>query len=433
MNAGPTERSPFLEAQLQREYRLFFVFLCTTCVLLMGWSMVAQLDIVSMAPGEVAPSGQVKKVQHLEGGIVQEILVKEGERVVAQQPIITLQATSSDADLKEISTRLFSLRLEIARLEAEAEDQKELIFPEELLEIHPERARQEKQLFIARMGRYKNQQSAYQELVSQREQDILQVQARITNSQNSLHLIQEQITISNNLLKDNLTNRYDHLELLRKKSELDSRIQEDHALLARSKAALSEAKASLEGVRHTFQEEARNLLEEKRREWRELTERAEKFKDNLQRTTLRSPVQGIIKSLGVFARGEVIPPGGTVADIVPEGVQLLVEALLRPQDVGYVHVGQSAGIQLASSDAVRFGKLKGKVIHISPDTITTEKATYYKVRIETERDYFQHKGWRYQLLPGVQVSAAIVIGQRSVLEYLLDPFFSSLNTALSEL
>lgn len=148
---------------------------------------------------------------------------------------------------------------------------------------------------------------------------------------------------------------------------------------------------------------------------------------------LRAPGDGVIKTMYVATVGGVVKAGGTVADMVPAGDVLVIEAKLPPQDVGHVRRGQTATIKLASADAVRFGNLEGKVTNVSPDSIMTQQgATFYKVRIETERDYFQQRNLRYDLVPGVQVATSILTGRRTVLEYLLDPLIGGADTALRE-
>ncbi|MEQ8192993.1 MAG: HlyD family efflux transporter periplasmic adaptor subunit, partial [Rhodospirillales bacterium] len=151
------------------------------------------------------------------------------------------------------------------------------------------------------------------------------------------------------------------------------------------------------------------------------------------RTVLRSPVDGVVKTLYVTTIGGVLKAGSTVVDIVPAGDRLIVEAKLPTQDIGYVRRGQQAQVKLASIDAMRFGNLPGKVVNVSPDTLVTKEGLpFYKVRIETEGDHFQRGDLRYQLYPGMQVMTNIQTGQRTVLEYLLDPFLRSFDEAMLE-
>jgi adhesin transport system membrane fusion protein len=167
--------------------------------------------------------------------------------------------------------------------------------------------------------------------------------------------------------------------------------------------------------------------------YNELLQRILKFEDNLSRTVLRSPVNGVVKTLYVVTIGGVLKPGFTVVDIVPGGDRLIIEAKLPTQDIGYVRRGQQALVMLASADAMRFGNLTGKVVRVSPDTlVTNEGMPFYKVRIETEQDHFQRGKLKYQLFPGMQVMTNIQTGQRTVLEYIFDPFLRSFNDAMLE-
>ena len=167
--------------------------------------------------------------------------------------------------------------------------------------------------------------------------------------------------------------------------------------------------------------------------WGERTHRMQYFKHSLQRTVVRSPVDGTIKSLYVFTIGGVLRPGDPIVDIVPAGDRLIIEAKLPTSDIGYVEKGQAAKIKLASADAMRFGSLKGTVINISPDTLVTpEGMPFYKVRIETEADHFQRGRLKYNLFPGMQVAANIKTGQRTVLEYVLAPLLTSMDDAMQE-
>jgi adhesin transport system membrane fusion protein len=398
-----------------------------------AWMWIGKLDVVSLTMGSVVPSSQIKTIQHLEGGIVRKIHVKEGEHVVAEQPLIELDSTDSEANVGEMLFRLATLTVQVARLDAESIGSDKVIFSEEVEKKTPKLAQQEEALFKARRESYLSGLASQQGLVSQKEQVITQVSSRLTHSENKLKLLQEQVGISEELLKDELTNRYNHITLLKDQSSLLSQIDEDKALLKGSEALLVEASQKLNEIRLGYQANSRGELEEVRREHSELSQRMEKLKDNLKRTILRAPVNGTVKTLNVHTVGGVIRPSEAVIELVPAGDMLLIEVKLPPQDVGFVQIGQIAQIRLASADATRLGKLDGKVIHISPDSIVSEDGmAYYKVRIETEKNFFERDGLEYFLSPGVQVSAGIVTGERTVFEYLFEPFLGGMERALRE-
>jgi len=411
-----------------------FLGLCVAATLsFIAWAAIGTLDIVSLASGEVIPSSQVKSIQHLEGGIVRDISVREGDKVAKDQALIVLEPTQSGADVGELNVRLASLTAEIARLEAEVAGKEEPTFPPALKTEQPRLVEQSLARFESRRKAYQSRFAGQREAVVQREQEIREISARIRNQQENLTLLQEQIAISEELLKEDLTNRYNHLDLLKEASRLRGGIEQDTAALSRAGSALKETQAALGGIANAFVEDAANELEDARLNFNELSQRAGKFQDSLERTVLRSPVDGVVKSLYVSTVGGVLRPGQTALDIVPGSDRLVIEARLAPQDIGYVAAGQYALIKLASADGQRFGGIDGTVTNVSPDTLETQEGTpFYKVRIETESDRFRRGELQYRLFPGMQVTASIRTGERTVLEYLTGPLLYSMSGAMSE-
>ncbi len=397
------------------------------------WSAVSTLDIVSVAVGEVIPSSQVKTVQHLEGGIVREILVREGSEVKADQTLLVLEPTVSGADVAELRVRLTSLDTDIAQFEALAAGKDAPEFPEDIKSAYPELVKQAQKRFETRLTRHQNNLKEQEQTILQRRQEINEITQRIVGSQKSLSLVSEQVAMSEELLAKNLVNRFRHLDLLKEQRTLQSTVETDQAALLRAKSALSEQQAKLASIQSTFADEVQKSLEAARLQSRELSQRIKKFEDSLDRTVVRSPVDGVVKTLHVVTVGGVVRPGDPVVDVVPVGDKLIVEGKLPTQDIGYVSPGQPATVKLASSDAIRFGKLDGHVVEVSPDTlISPEGVPFYRVRIEIDQSYFQNGDLRYELFPGMQVVASIQTGERTVLEYILDPIRNRLSNAFQE-
>lgn len=433
--------------------RSFFYLCGAFCISFFVWAAVSPLDIVSDAVGEVVPSSKVKRIQHLEGGIVHTIKVREGDMVEIDQPLVELEATASDSTVAELTVRVRSLQAEIARLEVESswfdaipkaeQDGEavlsidpvsvELILPPEIIAQSPDLASQTRELYDARRERLVNDINTQSEKVTQREKDIEEISARIKNQRNKLKYVREQITISEDLLKDGLTSRYKHLGFLKEESTLVSKIEEDKAALSRSKSMLAGAKEQLEQVGNSFHEKVQEELKRAKRELLEFSQRLRKMSDNLSRTVIRSPANGIVKSIYIMGEGEVVQPGMTILDIVPAEDKLVIEAHLALGDIGYVQPGQPATVKLTTGDARMFGNLAGTVKQISPDAITKpQEGTYYRVLIETEKDRFEKDGRRYQLYPGMRLLVGIKTGERTVLEYLVYPYFDTLYRGLRE-
>jgi membrane fusion protein, adhesin transport system len=412
---------------------LFFLLLTTLCLSFGLWAYYFELDVSSMTDGEVVPLSKVKLVQHLEGGIVQRILVKEGQLVKKDQPLVELQITASDADVRELKLRLAALEIDIRRLDAETDGKNQIAFSEDLRASHPHLVRQARGLFNARRENLQNDLKRQEELIVEHRQAVNEIKVRLRNQKKRLELLKEQVTISEGLLEDDLTNRYKHLDLLKESNSLESAIGENSAALHQAEAALKRVQVGLDGIRSSFEEKAQGELEDSRARYRELTERMRKFEDSLSRTVLRAPVDGVVKTLYMVTEGGVVRPGGTLLDIVPLDDTLVIEAKLPTQDIGYIHPGQKAVMKLTSADARRFGNLNGKVIHIGPDTLINERGVpYYKVRIAPETDFFQHRDNRYELYPGMILSVSIHTGQRTVFEYLVSPWVSSMDSAMTE-
>jgi len=410
-----------------------FMFFCTLlCVTFVVWAYYGKLDIVSAGDGRVVPSSKVKSIQHLEGGIVREILVKEGNHVKTGQPLMILEETASGANVEELRIRTISLRVEIARLKAAAGETKSLKFPKDLIQHHPDLVSQSKKLFADQMKKHRSDISSQKELIQQRIQDIKGLETRIGNGRKSLELLEKKISLSEGLLQDKLTTEYKHLDFLREKSNLISRIEDSKSALKKARSALRGAREKLKRLSHSFHQENGEKLKIARQGLEEFSQRLKKHSDSLKRTTIRSPVDGIVKTLYAVSVKGVIKPGQTIMDIVPGADRLLVEGRLPIGDIGYVQPGQRAIIQLASRDAGRFDKVEGKVIHISPDAYTTQGGAFYIVRIETEKDYFERENLQYKFYPGLQVLTFIHTGRRTVFEYLVDPFLNTLKHSLQE-
>jgi adhesin transport system membrane fusion protein len=423
--AAPTDRDWASHA--------LFLLLAALVVALGLWMALARVDVVSQAPGEVVPSSQVKRIQHLEGGIVQRILVREGQEVSEGEPLVELESTASGADVGELAVRETTLRMRVLRLEAETNRAQSIAVPADLLESHPQVVVESQALFDAREAARTQEKAKARETVTQRAQAIEEIDARIRHGKTKLRLVNEQTALSAGLLKDNLTTRFNHLEFLRQKAEIEGALEEDSASLIRAQAALEEARAAETGLEAQWVADLREELEGARGEWKELRERQAKYQDTLGRTVLRSPVDGVVKALNFVTVGGVIRPGEVVADIVPLDDRLVIDARLATQDVAFVRQGQRAVVRLASQDAMRFGGLEGTVVTVSPDTLEDKEGNpYYAVRVETENDHFLRDGRAYRLFPGMQVTASIHTHRRTILDYLLEPFLGGLDQALGE-
>lgn len=421
------------ENKVSRVTHLFFILIVLMCLSFVYWAHYGQLDIVSVADGQVIPSGKVKHIQHLEGGIIHKINVIEGDIVKKGQPILELEQLHSGASLEEIQIRLDALTIDKERLNSLIEEADSLSFPKKLTQRHPQLIKDAKQLFQAHKSSIDSKTDKLNEIIKQKKQRIKTIESGLDNKRQRLPLLQEQLDLSEELLKDNLTTRYKHIEIMRKTKQIEGEIANDQSALKEAAHALEETRANLKEVVAAFKEKNVEDLKNTQQEYNEFSVRFKKFEDSLNRTIIRSPINGVIKKLYLFTKGGVIKPGETIADIVPSEERLVIEAHLSISDIGYVQPSQSAILQLPTADARKYDKLSARVISISPDTFTDENGrTFYNVMIESERNYFQSGEQKYMLYPGMVLLAYIHIGKRSVLDYIVDPFMNTISFSMQE-
>lgn len=424
---------PSSDHQVYRITHLFFLLIVLMCISFFYWAYKGELDVVSVADGQVIPSGKVKHVQHLEGGIVHRINIMEGEIVKKGQPLVELEKLLSGASLEEIQLRLDALSIDIIRQTALLKGKSSLKFSKDTIQKHPGLVRDAENLFSAHKKSNASKIEKLSQIVAQKKQRIKTIELRLDNKLQRLPLLQEQLSLSEELLNDSLTTRYKHIEIMQRTKEIEGGIKNDQSSLDEAKHALEETQANLNEVIYSFKEKIAEKLKETKQEYDEFAIRQTKFEDSLERTVIRSPINGIVKKLYVVTRGGVLKPGDTIADIVPSEERLMIEAHLSISDIGYVKKDQKALLQLPTADARKYDKLYGKVVNISPDTFTDENGrTFYNILIESERNYFTSGDQTYKLYPGMVLMATIHISKRTVLEYLVDPFMNTISFSMQE-
>lgn len=420
------------DAALHGERRLIR-WSAATMALFVLWAMLFELDIAAHAPGKVVPAGQVKRIQHLEGGIVRSIFVKEGEHVQAGQPLVELESTATQADLQEIQTRIATLKINAARLQALLDGAPRMAAAPELQSAYPGQWQSAEELFASHQSRLRNAIAEQDLKIRQRQAEIEEMRSRLSHTSSRHKLLSNQVSINEQLLSQGLVNDYEHLELRKEEQTLRGQIAETRATLSRVVAGLAQEKVALDSLKSGEDEQLRKELSDTTRELAEFGERVRKFADSRARTTIRAPIDGVVMTLYVVTTGGVVAPGGTVLTMVPGGDRLVVEARLPVGEVGFLRQGQPVRLQLVSAAGRGFQPLNGTVAHISPDSVVeAEQEPFYLVRIAPGGDSFASGDSRYPLRPGVVVDASILTGSRSVLGYILDPFLSGLGNGLRE-
>ena len=362
--------------------RRFVRLLGLLLLVLLVWSYFAELDEVSSGSGKVVPISKEQVIQSLEGGVLAKIFVREDDLVEAGQVLAQLDPTVTESAVGETEAKYRAALASATRLKAEVNNT-ELVFPEQL-EKYPELIASERKLYETRRQSFEDALRGIRE---------------------TKELIEEELKINEKLAKAGAASNVDVIRLKRERSELqlkETEIRTDYYVKAREE--LAKANEEVESLSSVIRGKS----------------------DTLTRTTLRSPVRGIVKNIEVSTIGGVVPPNGKLMDIVPVGDQLMIEAEISPRDIAYIRPSQPASVKITAYDYAIYGDLDGKVVSISPDTIQDEtdpKNFYYRVYIKTDTDaLFNKDGDRFEISPGMVATVDIHTGSKTVLEYLIKPF-----------
>ena len=406
-------------------------FFCGLIIAAILWASFAQMRELAIAEGEIVPQESVQKIQHLEGGQVEKVLVKEGQIVEAGRELLQLRPTATESDLGQIRVRRAGLQLQHEALSAII-DMRTPDFGKSGVD-YPELMAQQRQVYVSRRSHLTSQRAALVAKVAQREAEVPALEKELESLRRQMEIHQEQMAIRERLLETGYTSRRAFLQAEASLEQIKASFFATSGRLQTAREQLEEARSNLNSSDH----EARKALEEERSkiavELAELQQQLNKQQDRVERLVVRAPVRGIVQELAQRSPGEVVKPGELVASIVPLSQTVVAEVRLRPDDIGHVRVGADAEIKLSTYDPNVFGIIKGRVDHISATTFQTEQGEpYYKAVIRLDRTQVGNSGDKRMILPGMVVQADIITGSKSFMRYMLKPVFRSLDVSFSE-
>ncbi|MBS0289146.1 MAG: HlyD family type I secretion periplasmic adaptor subunit [Proteobacteria bacterium] len=398
------------------------------------WANFAVLDVVTVGQGKVIPSSNMQVIQNLEGGIVKEIQVKIGEIVNKDQILMIIDPTRFISSVRENETQLASLNAKIIRLSAETSGE-ELVFPVELEEKFPQYANSEKNLYDSRKNELQVKLNILKDDAEQRKQELMGAKQKKDQVQRSLELVQKELTLTKPLVSQGAVSEVEVLRLERTVNDLAGELEQTNLSIPKLEANLAGAQKKIDELLISFKTEALSDLNTAKAEYNKLIETNTAAEDRVRRTTIRSPVHGTINQIKVTTLGGIVQPGQELMTIVPLNDTLLIEANIRPADIGFLRPGLPATVKISAYDFSIYGGLKAIVEHISADTITDDKGNpFYQIRVRTtERNYLIGKhGERLEIIPGMSATVDILTGQKTVLEYLLKPIIKAKKNAMRE-
>jgi adhesin transport system membrane fusion protein len=403
------------------------------------WAYFAALDEVKRGNGKVVPSRQIQVVQSLEGGIVTTILVREGDSVKENVPLMRIDDTNFASQYGEVRERRGATAARVARLEAQAAATPKLVFPETLKQEAARAVETEQSVFDAQMRKLAQDIDVLEKQYAQRQQELAEFQASEKKLTDTLQILGREVALTRKLYEQRVVPEIEMLRLERQATEMRGQLEIVKASMVKAQAGMQEAQAKIANARTAFRAQAEDDLAKSKGDLAVLDENIKAAQDKVRRTELRSPVNGIINKLNVTTVGAVVPPGGNVMEIVPLDDTLLVEGRIKPQDIAFIRPDQDAVVKISAYDSSVYGSLKGKVERISADTIIDEKGdrndrgeTYYRVMVRTEKNHLGTSERPLPVIPGMVTTVEVLTGQKTVLEYLLKPARMLRDEALRE-
>lgn len=397
------------------------------------WATLAPLARGAVATGQVVAEGHRKSVQHLEGGIVAAILVRDGDMVTAGQPLIRLDGTQAHAKMASLSASRDAVTVRIARLEAEQRSHPAIVVPPELEMRVAELLAAEKELFGARRSNLEAELDLIDQKRLQEGGRIRGLEAQLTANREQLRLTRLELADQRQLLEKGFTRRPRVLDLERREADMAGRNGALVADVAQSRIRIAEAGIELMQKRHAFQQSVLTDLRTAQDEAAKLDKELDSVRDVLSRQEIRATESGAVHDLKVRTVGGVVSAGEALLEIVPEGGALTLEAHVLPTDIEHVAVGSAAEIRFTGLSQRTTPIVEGRVVTVSPDTMTDKatNTTYYQARVRVSESERARLGG-VPLHPGMPADVVVTAGERTMLEYIFEPFSGAMARSFRE-
>jgi len=396
------------------------------------WASVSEIEEVTRGAGKVIPAGQIQVIQNLEGGILAEILVKVGDTVQKDQLLLRIDDTRFASSFQENRAKYLANKAKAARLQAETSGTS-FRLPEEVMKEAPEIGLHEQQLYLSRQNELRSGIEIKQEQINQRVNELKELDVRLAELNKTYNLFQKELALLRPLVAKGAIAEMEVLQTERKAGEMLGEIETTRQAIPRVRSKIGESQVALKELRLNFLNKAKAELNEVSSQLGEGAATSIALKDRLDRTHVRSPVNGTVNRLLINTVGGVVQPGMNLIEIVPSDGTLLIEARINPSDIAFLRPGQEAKIKLTAYDYTIYGGLDAKLERIGADSLTDDKGnSYYLVELRTDRNYLGPEDNPLPIIPGMVATADILTGKKTILTYLLKPVLRAKHMALRE-
>ncbi|MCF7970493.1 MAG: HlyD family type I secretion periplasmic adaptor subunit [Methylococcaceae bacterium] len=403
-----------------------YVILIITLGVFGTWSFFAPIDSSALASGTVTVESHRRTIQHLDGGIVSKILVKDGDRVQTDQPLLLLDNIQIQAQLEMLRGQYIAYKSLSERLQAERDQDKKVHFSRDLSAMNDQRVQEamdaQRHIFMARKNSHKGEMSVLQQRIDQLNSKISGLQAQRDSKGALVRSYAEEISDLQELLAEGFTEKQRLRELQRNLIMTQGEVATLTSEIATTEMQSGETRLQVLQSEKELQENVAQQLEETNVQLFDIAERLHAVEDKQARTTIKAPVSGIIFNLAIFTEGGVITPGTAIMDIVPEDEQLIIRAQVSPLDIDRIQIDAIAEVRFSAFSSKTTPTMEGRVEKISADSLVDQSTggQYYLANI-TLTDASQEKLGTLKLIPGMPVEVLINTGERTLFEYLLQP------------
>ncbi len=411
---------------------LFLYTICALVILFFVWSGLSRVDEISRGSGQVVPSINAQIVQSLEGGILQELLVREGDMVRKDQVLMRLRDISFATEERGTEARLLSLQARKARLEAEAGGAP-FVLPDELKARAPKISETEEQLYRSRQEEYQNAVNMIENKSQSVAAQIEELNAQMSRDSQNIGLIQKELEITRKMVAQKAVPQIEAIRLERELNDAQGSLRAARERKAGLEADLKSAAKEKKDQADKFKSQALGELNVTQTELTGIEESLKNIGDKVDRAEIRSPVDGIVNNIAVTTVGGVIEPAMRVAEIIPVGDDLKVVARVAPNDIAFLKVGQKARVRISAYDSQRYGYLDGELIRVGANSVRGEdEKVYFEIEVRTDRSHLGTAEHPLPITSGMVADVDIITGKKTILEYLLRPVLRLKDRALTE-
>ncbi|MGB1342614.1 MAG: HlyD family type I secretion periplasmic adaptor subunit [Pseudomonadales bacterium] len=410
------------------------VLWCTILVVFVAivWANFAELDEITRAEGRVIPSSQIQVIQNLEGGILREVLVKEGDQVAKGQVLLQIDDTRFTSSLNESQSKVTALRFRILRLESEISMQP-MIEPPDLSPSEQQTFDDEAKLYQSRQEELSSSLSILKQQLNQHRQTKEELQRELQKLEQAADYAKQELAMTAPLVETGAVSQVELLRLKAALNEVQGRLEGVGLKIPNQDSVISEANQKIMERQQQFTATAQEELTATRSDLGRLSFTSIALEDRVARTEVRSPVEGIVNQILVTTESAVVQPGMDLLEIVPLNDTLLVSAKVRPVDIAFIRPGQRASVKLSAYDFAIYGGLDAELEQISADTIVDQSGEhFFQIRVRTFKNYLGSESAPLPIMPGMSATVDINTGQKTVMSYLLKPLKRATATALTE-